>query len=972
MPTRLQKLFKAPAFDDEDKNRQAELVHAIAWVNLIALGMLTWIFLATPPPQFLAGLILKIGALGIHLLVLVLLHRGQVRQSAAILVIGMGLALLAVNLVYANILEVAFSGFIILILVAVLLLGWRTGLLAFILSAIANGVLIFLQATPLNNPAQALLPKINWPQQVLIFAWVLLILFLVNRSFHETIERANKGEAELKRSYSELLSIRSTLEAHTRDLERRIVQLQVASEVARDAASLQEVEPLLDRAVNLVRERFGFYHAGIFMIDEQGEYAVLKSATGEAGREMIARGHKLKVGEVGIVGYVTGTGHPRIALDVGTDAVYFQNPLLPETRSEMALPLKTGNIVIGALDVQSKQAAAFDDEDISILQTMADQLAVAIANARLFEATRSQLEELRVLNAVTNAGAIATSEDELLSRVTDLIAEIFSPDNFGVLLLDKSRNALRAHPSYRGLSDIPTMALPLGKGVSGQVAKNGKPRRVSDVRLEPFYVCIDSETRSELCVPIIIDDQVVGVINAESRQLNAFNEGHTRLLATIAGQLAIAMQKIRLFEAFQRRANELESLRQASLHLASNLNLESLLEVLLKQAVQLVTVDTAHIFLYDGEKLRFGAAYWAEGHVKELHTQPRPHGVTYHVAHSKKRIVISDVRSSSFFQEKPWDGALVSLPLMRGDQVLGVMNMAYHGGPHEFDEDEIRVLDLLGDQAALALHNAQLYAESQRQAKELAEALAQREELDRIKDEFIQNVSHELRTPLAIIRGYVELLETRELGELTQEQKDAINILMRRVNMLIKMVDDLVTILEAETRNIASEEVNLSDLVLKTLSDFKDAASRAELTFTYKIPPEPLLVTGSYSHLNRMLDNLISNAIKFTPPGGAISIEARLEDSTVVLEVNDTGIGISPDKIGRIFERFYQVDGSTKRRFGGIGLGLALVKEIVEAHRGTISVTSEIGKGSTFTVRLPTCPKAPKEEENQDEGIDQS
>ena len=151
---------------------------------------------------------------------------------------------------------------------------------------------------------------------------------------------------------------RETLEQEiserTAKLERRAAQLQVAAEIARDTSATRGLDELLNHAVNLVRDRFGFYHAGIFLVDERGEYAVLHAATGEAGAAMLKQGHRLKVDEVGIVGYVTGVGQPRIALDVGADAVHFKNPLLPETRSELALPLKVGERVIGALDVQSQ------------------------------------------------------------------------------------------------------------------------------------------------------------------------------------------------------------------------------------------------------------------------------------------------------------------------------------------------------------------------------------------------------------------------------------------------------------------------------------------------------------------------------------------------------------------------------------------------------------------------------------------
>ena len=179
-------------------------------------------------------------------------------------------------------------------------------------------------------------------------------------------------------------------------MQRRAMQLQAAAEVARDATTARDLDELLNQAVNLVRDRFGFYHVGIFLVDEQGEYAILTAASGRAGQAMLEHGYKLKAGETGIVGYVTSRGQPRIALDVGADAVHFKNPYLPETRSELALPLKAGGQVIGALDVQSQQPTAFDEEDVQVLQIMADQLAVAIQNLRLLREMQQTVRELEV------------------------------------------------------------------------------------------------------------------------------------------------------------------------------------------------------------------------------------------------------------------------------------------------------------------------------------------------------------------------------------------------------------------------------------------------------------------------------------------------------------------------------------------------------------------------------------------------
>jgi signal transduction histidine kinase len=281
------------------------------------------------------------------------------------------------------------------------------------------------------------------------------------------------------------------------------------------------------------------------------------------------------------------------------------------------------------------------------------------------------------------------------------------------------------------------------------------------------------------------------------------------------------------------------------------------------------------------------------------------------------------------------------------------MHVSYDSRPHRFTEDELNVLKMLADGAAIALANARLYSELQDHAHALAEALAQREELVRLKSEFIQNVSHELRTPLAIARGYIDLLDSGDLGELKDDQRDVIAILSRRVQMLTRMVDDLTAVLEAERTDVVREPVDLTEVVQRLMVDFAGSAYQAGLTLATDIQPNLPPVIGNPTHIQRVLDNLVGNALKFTPRGGVITIRLCFEGYYNLMEVSDTGIGIPKDQLSRVFDRFYQVDGSTTRRFGGTGLGLALVREIVETHRGTVSVSSEVGKGTKFQVRLP-------------------
>jgi signal transduction histidine kinase len=954
MLARFRQLVSTPVFNDTEKTRQARLLHTIL-VTGLGLTIFTVAATLTSGLGIIPGLISIFSALILYLITTVLLRTGNLKIANVLLPSSMWVIVTASIFFSGGIQGIGLSAYVIVILVARLLLGVRAGIDFTIASIFASlGILIaqFFEILPAPFFSNTLIT--SWMAQIIIFMWIAVLLQVTNRTLNEAVDRARQNEHALAESNLELQNIHSSLETHTHDLERRITQLQVASDVAREAAALGSVDDLLSRSISLVRERFGFYHAGIFMLDDRGEYANLRAASGEAGQQMLDLRHKLKIGDVGIVSYAIATGQPRIALDVGADAIYFKNPFLPETRSEMALPLKTGNKVIGAIDVQSKEPAAFDNEDIIILQTLADQLAIAIENARLFEATRRQVEELTILHTVATAGAEATSQDALIERATQLIGETLYPDHFGVLLVDDVTGVLRFHPSYRGLSeDLRLLTVPLGRGISGRVAITGRPIRVSDVTVEREYIHIKSQMRCELCVPLKIGERIIGVINAESSRRNSFTDADERLLSTFAGQLATAVEKVRLFEVERRRVRELEALRQASLHMTSNLDMKSVLEAILQHALELVAADNAVIYLYDGVKLEYGTALSPGKEIGHSLPDPRPYGLTSRVATSGKRLVVPDTRNHPLFEDYQWNGAIVGLPLRLGDKVIGVMNLAFQDEPHDFDENELRVLELLADQAAVGLVNAQRYAEEQHRAEELSIALAQREELVRLKSEFIQNVSHELRTPLTIVRGYVELLEKGELGALEAEQQDAMTIITRRIHMLHRMVEDLTTILEAEARTAQLKPIDLNDLIKRTVDDFQDTTHQAGVDINLDVPSDRMRLMGDSIHLSRLLDNLIGNAIKFTHSGGSITVRLKREDGTAILEVSDTGVGIPPEKLERVFDRFYQVDGSSTRRYGGTGLGLALVKEIAESHGGQVSVESTLGKGSTFRVNLP-------------------
>jgi GAF domain-containing protein len=280
----------------------------------------------------------------------------------------------------------------------------------------------------------------------------------------------------------------------------------------------------LELAVNLIRGRFGFYHAGIFLLDDNRHYAVLRSATGEAGREMLARGHKLRVGQVGMVGYVTGNGQPRIALDVENDPTHYKNPLLPETRSEMTLPLKIGERIIGALDVQSQYTHAFTDDDITIMQVMADQLAIAIENARLIHDAQENVRHLEKLY-----GSYSQKAWSELGQAKFTVGYVY--DQSGL------------------------------KPIQRKLGEPSKPEK----------------TPAALRLPIKVRGQVIATLDAWPHE-EALNAEAKSLLNTLAERLGQTLENARLFEETRQRAEAERLVAEISRHMRETLDIETILQ----------------------------------------------------------------------------------------------------------------------------------------------------------------------------------------------------------------------------------------------------------------------------------------------------------------------------------------------------------------------------------------------------------
>ena len=393
-------------------------------------------------------------------------------------------------------------------------------------------------------------------------------------SFEPVVIQTGDEVEQLAVSFTQITSDLKNLEEslenmvadRTRALERQTRQLQATAAVGRAAASIRDLDELLSRTTVLISEQFNFYHAGIFLLDAKNEFAILRAANSTGGQQMLAASHRLRIGETSIVGYVARTREPRIALNVGTDAVHFKNPYLPETRSELAVPLIAGDRLWGVLDVQSKQESAFVQDDLTNLQVLADQIAIAIENANLFIENQAALSELqaaletsrkaygelsrdawrKLLQARSRLGYQCKKVDmttQLVSTARQSSASAATTENIAESDISASDRAKKGSRDLRGIDESADIITP--------VASDWRAEMIKASRLGNT---VHGEANT-LAVPIKIRDHIAGVVRLQKNEnAEAWSEQEIALIETISDQLAVALESARLYEDTRRRA----------------------------------------------------------------------------------------------------------------------------------------------------------------------------------------------------------------------------------------------------------------------------------------------------------------------------------------------------------------------------------------------------------------------------------
>ena len=510
---RIRGLISPPVFHDEDRDRTSRLLATILSI-LIGATLLGYLAALTDenPLISVAGVTI---ILIIEIAAYTLLHSGKERVASFVLVSGLWLSLVGLGLISTGIANATILALALVITIAGLTLGGRVGVAFAALSgATILGMMIAKQNGWIPGPLIPFEPFSFWAITTVVFLATAGLIDLATNTLREASNRAKENERAQVTANQELQAARANLEelvkSRTEELQNRSKYLQATIEVSRAASSILDTDQLMDEAVELIRMQFELYYVGLFILDPSEEWAVLRAGTGEAGTAMRARGHRIHNG-VGMVGWSIANAQARISAEIGQDSVRLATPELPDTRSEAAFPLRARGGVIGAMTIQSEEPGAFQETEISTFQTLADQIAIALENARLFSESRQALEEAQQ--------AYQRFTNEAWSKYMDSGIDLtFSYDH----------GQIRSSGKVEGDS-IPPQA-------RGSLVRSGSPAEV-------------------LALPIPVREQVVGTVRfVKGKPEEGWTEDEVELLTNVVEQLGIALDSARLYDETRRRA----------------------------------------------------------------------------------------------------------------------------------------------------------------------------------------------------------------------------------------------------------------------------------------------------------------------------------------------------------------------------------------------------------------------------------
>jgi signal transduction histidine kinase len=565
----------------------------------------------------------------------------------------------------------------------------------------------------------------------------------------------------------------------------------------------------------------------------------------------------------------------------------------------------------------------------------------------------SRYERLQLLYQVSNVIHSTLEPQEALQLIVSEAVRLMHASSGSVVLINPTSDFLEIHASQNLPAAATRLKLRVGEGITGWVARTGKPARVGDVTQDPRYVMARRSVRSELAVPLEVNGETRGVLNMDSDRADAFTTEDQELLQELAVQAAKVIQNTWLYEQLRLKVHLFESLASVSRTINSTLNLDEALQVITREAGVLMHARTCSLMMLDESRewLDLRASYGAgEAYINKprLAVGDSLLGV---VVRRKKPMQVANVQESSRYQHVEvarCEGlvSLLSVPLIFAGQAIGTLSI-YMGRPYSFSNEEISILSALAELSAIAIEKARLYE----RVVDVEEQLRQNEKLSAL-GLLAAEVAHEIRNPLTVMKLLYHSLDLK-FPDGDPRAKDA-RIIDAKIEHLNKIVEQILAF--ARTTEPKLAPVNLNELVDELGLLVRHKLANQNIRLVRQLQPDLPAVMGDAPQLEQAFLNLILNAAGAMPGGGTLTVESkaiRLPRSNprathVAVEFKDTGGGMSKEVQERAFTA---VLSTTKAK--GTGLGLAIVGRIIETHHGNVRIKSQIGSGTTIRITLP-------------------
>ena len=650
----------------------------------------------------------------------------------------------------------------------------------------------------------------------------------------------------------------------------------------------------------------------------------------------------------GIISQVLKTGCPYLCNDVTNDPYYFNS--WHETKSEITIPLIIDNEVNGILDVESTKYSAFEERHLRLFSMLAGEVAIALRNAQLFEIAEQKTRQFITLRQISEALGQQKSSKEILSIIAQESLTIVGHGKkvCFVMLIDKEKKLLETKIACGDLfkEEHLRFHVPLsGQSIVTWVARNSKARVAPNVDDDSEYFKINTETRSEICIPLCFRNEVIGVIDIESSELNAFNDQDIELLQALADNTAIA---IKIAELYEIRLKQLEALYNTGTKISSSLNLNQVLNAIAREALKAIGEKnrTLYVQLLGEEngslEIKVAAGVNSEFNYVGTHVSI-DNGISGWVFKNQKYYISSDVKNDPHYVEiNPDVNSEMCVPIMFGGNVIGLINVESIE-KNDFGEHGLQLLQGLANQAGVAIENARLSEGLANTQFQLNEAF----ELSLI-GETLAGLNHDIRTCSSLISGEAQWIKhLHEENKLSLDESiGAMNKIEKYIERIERLTDDLSR--KSQQSPLSFQKSNMADILKESVYLISSKASHYKIQTDIDYSLLQFSAEVDTRRLKRVFINIMMNAIDAMPDGGSLHIIVNRNKDCFEINFKDNGKGIPESEIPNVWDKFF----TTKKE--GTGLGLAICKRIVESdHSGQIRIESEKNKGTTVIVKLP-------------------